>query len=347
MVEFRWNHAATLLPNGRVLAVGGGSDAGGRASAELYDPGTGRWTATGTMVEGHSHGTTTLLPDGRVLAVGGFRQEDATAELYDPRNGRWTAAGRLTEPHSFLTITLLPDGMVLGVGGYSGEGDNCCPNTSTAELFDPSSGTWTVTASMAVARTGHSSTILPDGRVLVAGGLEAGGTMALASAEVYDPRTRRWTATGSLTQARGVHTATLLRDGKVLVTGGAGGGADFALASAELYDPGTGRWTATGSMAEARSHAHCGWHSCGHTATLLLDGTVLVVGGGNNPDGATALATAELYDPTTGQWTATARMVVARVGSVATLLLDGSVLVSGGDFSGGPEDIASAELYQP
>jgi hypothetical protein len=346
MVAHRWNHAATLLATGSVLVVGGGSDERGTATAELYDPSTGRWTATGSMTEAHSFVTATLLTDGRVLAVGGHGLQRATAELYDPSTGRWTATGSMTEAHAFHTATLLPDGRVLAVGGYGLDGGTCCIASSTAELYDPFNGTWTITTSMASARQGHSATLLPDGRVLVAGGLDSGGGAPLASAELYDPVSRRWTDTGSMTAARGAFTATLLGDGKVLVTGGAAGG-DDSLASAELYDPSTGRWTATGSMAEARSNVHCGWLSCGHMATLLPDGRVLVAGGGNDPDGADALASAELYDPGSGSWTATASMVVARVGSTATLLLDGTVLVAGGDFSGGPEDLASAELYDP
>jgi hypothetical protein len=340
MVEHRWNHAATLLGDGRVLVVGGGN------AAELYDPGTGRWTATGSTTLADSFVTATFLTDGRVLAVGGSGL--GKAALYDPATGLWTATGSMAEAHSFHTATLLRDGRVLVVGGYAIEESPCCASLSAAELYDPISGRWTATASMATARQGHSATLLPDGTVLVAGGDPGGDGNPLASAELYDPSRGQWTGTGSMGEARSAFTATLLGDGKVLVAGGRGAaGGDESLASAELYDLNSRAWTATGGMAEARSNVHCGWLSCGHMATLLPDGMVLVAGGGNDPNGANALASAELYDPGSGSWTATASMVVARVGSTATLLLDGTVLVAGGDFSGGPEDLASAELYDP
>jgi hypothetical protein len=146
-------------------------------------------------------------------------------------------------------------------------------------LYDPATGAWSATASLATARYGHTATLLPNGKVLVASGW-SGSTSDTASAELYDPETG-WTATGSLATARGLHTATLLPNGKVLV---AGGGFGTAFASAELYDPGTGTWTATGSLATARES---------HTATLLPNGKVLVVGGAG---GSGYLASAELYD---------------------------------------------------
>ena len=141
---------------------------------------------------------------------------------------------------------------------------------------------------MVEARSGYTATLLPDGMVLVAGG--AFGRVSLGSAELYDPNTGTWTATGSMIEARSAHTARLLPDGRVLVVGGyydstaPSGRSNFTtiLASAELYDPGRGTWTAGGSMIGARG---------GHTATLLLDGTVLVEGNG---------ASAELYDPGSG-----------------------------------------------
>ncbi len=126
--------------------------------------------------------------------------------------------------------------------------------------------TWSDTGSLGTARHKHTATLLPDGKVLVVGGVGSSGY--LASAELYDPATGVWSATGSLTTARYNHTATLLPDGKVLVVGGYG--SSGYLTSAELYDPATGTWSTTGSLATARDK---------HTATLLPDGKVLVVGG--------------------------------------------------------------------
>ena len=150
-------------------------------------------------------------------------------------------------------------------------------------LIDPS---WVPTGRLGTARSRHSATLLPNGKVLVAGGNH--GHAPSSSAELYDPATGTWTATGSMGTARDRHTATLLRSGKVLVAGGQGELNGF-LNSAELYDPATGTWTATGNFDTPRAY---------HTATLLANGKVLVAGGSNN--GFQVFSSTQLYDPATG-----------------------------------------------
>jgi hypothetical protein len=231
------------------------------------------------------------------------------------------------------TATLLPDGKVLVAGGV----DNIRA-VASAELYDPATGTWAATGSMTTSRVGHTATLLPDGKVLVAGG------DGLASAELYDPASGTWAATGSMTTSRSDHTATLLAGGRVLVAGGYSDFGSRLLGSAELYDPATGDWTAAGSMTSPRIL---------HTATLLPDGQVLVAGGaiGVSPTGDTILASAELYDPASGTWTATAGMATVREFSTATLLPGGTVLMAGGKggaYSQPPHGpLASADLYDP
>jgi Galactose oxidase, central domain/Kelch motif len=190
---------------------------------------------------------------------------------------------------------------------------------------------WTTAGSTETMHMFHTTTLLPSGMVLIAGGFDYGPGGSIAVAELFDPISGSWTATGSLLMPRSGHTATLLPDGKVLVTGGCG--SECALASAELYDPATGTWTVTGSMTTPRA---------AHTAMLLPNGKVLVAGGYIND------ASAELYDQTTGTWGATGSMLTGRSYHTATLLPSGKVLVTGGDapqtLDGGYAS-ASAELY--
>jgi hypothetical protein len=357
-------HTATLLANGKVLVAGGANRAsdshciGGIVSAELYDPdAAGFFSPTGALTAARYAHTATLLQNGKVLVAGGFGvtsdcqdvgvQAQNTAELYGPVTGSFNKTGNMTFPRGGHTATLLTDGKVLVAGGGDQGGGGT--GSASAELYDPSTGVFTQTGSMAVARFRHTATLLQNGKVLIVGGVPLDSSNPTSTAELYDLATGSFTATGGMTTAREEHTATLLTDGKVLIVGGEspvtgirpdvtavirlcwGPLSDLqATATAEVYDPSTGLFSTTGSMSEARSS---------HTATLLPSGNVLIAGGGDDN------STAELYDPTTSSFSITGGMEVGRSGHSATLLPDivGGILlvVGGGSFV----PIATAELF--
>ena len=291
----RSDHTATLLSDGRVLVVGGRKFFYALTEAELYDPATGIWTPTGSLAIRRRNHTATLLTDGKVLVAGGSQESPSgsgdysvgSAELYDPATGTWTATGNLVTARDGHTATLLPSGKVLVAGGQ-GSAFFYSTALSSAELYDPASGTWTSTGDMATARGFHTATLLPGDKVLVAGGYSNGFNRHLTSAEVYNSAAATWTFAGTMVAAHAEHTATLLPDNKVLVAGGFGGAGypnGGTLRTAGQYNRGT--WMITGSLLTAREN---------HTATLLPNGTVLVAGGlnreGNSPN---YLASAELY----------------------------------------------------
>jgi N-acetylneuraminic acid mutarotase len=327
----RMGHTATLLANDKVL-VAGGSTTG---SAELYDPETGQWSATGSLSTSRVYHIAVRLANGKVLVAGGYGDSYltylTTSEIYDPDTGGWSAAGNLSVARvEGATATLLADGRVLVTGGS--------PGGSSAELYDPATGAWSSAGTMNSARYYHTATLLANGKVLVAAG---GNESNLpTSAELYDPATGSWTATSDLITARyiagenvGSHTATLLPNGKVLVAGGLDieDNAFNPLATAELYDPATGQWSATGSLTTSR---------VGQAATLLPNGKVLVAAGYG--DNQSKLISAELYDPATGTWSVTRSLNTARGNHTATLLANGKVLVAGGY---GSLKLNTAELF--
>jgi galactose oxidase-like protein/Kelch motif protein len=289
-------------------------------------PRAAAWTATGKMITPRTGHTATLLLDGRVLVVGGGAavagaDDRTSAELYDPATGRWASTGSMATPRIDSSATLLADGKVLVAGGSGNTG-----TPTSAELYDPVTGTWSPTGSMVAPSESRTAVRLLDGKVLV---VDTSGP-----SELYDPISGTWTATGKMVSGTAGPGATLLRDGKVLVVDTRG--------PSELYDPISRAWNATGKMITP---------TCACTATLLPDGNVLVAGGTKRPGGTDLLATAELYDPLTGAWSATQGMVAARVGHAAVLLPDGKVLVAGGTGSeqpgAGAPWLTSAELYDP
>src|SRR5262249_2122956 len=263
------------LPDGKVLIAGGSLD--GRKSAELYDPATGTFTATGDMTT--SGGTATLLSNGEVLITNG--SVDASAELYDPSTGAFRRTGNPTTRGAHIA-TLLPNGKVLIVP--SDEGADL-----SAELYDPGTGTFSRTdwrnIDIMVAATVN---VLASGNVLVTLNQQDGDSGSHA-AERFDSSSGAFPAPGDMTYGICRPTGPLPPDGTVLVANGW-----FTLSgNAQLYDPGSGKFSPTGDMIASRHD---------HTSTLLKDGTVLIAGGyGNVPNLLTSspplLTGAELYNP--------------------------------------------------
>jgi hypothetical protein len=307
---------AVALGDGGVLAVGPAH------SASRYDPASGTWQ--GVESSPASPDSLVLLADGTVLAAGG---NGTAAQRFDPATGRWTATGGMTVDKNRTTYsaTLLADGRVLVAGGVIARDGVPTRTVSSALLYDPATGRWAATDSLSVGRWGHAAALLGDGRVLVVGGMTLTNDGSLedgpAPSEVYDPERGMWAAASdvdldlNLSLLRAQFEVVVLPEGSVLAVGNGSGGQ----AVAELYDPRADRWTVTGDPL-------VGANGSG-TATLLMDGRVLLAGGGFDP----ATASAELYDPTTRQWTRAATMLTPRDQHAAVLLTDGSVMVCGGE----------------
>jgi WD40 repeat protein len=229
---------AVLLHDGRVLIAGGflgGTPPTSLTSAELYDPATGEFSPAGSMSPGMDS-TGTLLPDGRVLIAGGRDNSGsgiASAELYDPATGKLSPTGSMSSGRMGATATILPDGRVLIAGG-SNDTSGYLAFLTSAELYDPKTGTFAETGSMHIGCAGPVATALSDGRVLIVGGYD--GTSFLTSAELYDPKTGTFAETGSMSIVQRQATAILLSDGRVLIAGGFDAQQD-ALATAELFEP--------------------------------------------------------------------------------------------------------------
>ncbi|HKI26818.1 MAG TPA: kelch repeat-containing protein [Candidatus Sulfotelmatobacter sp.] len=345
MAFARQSHTATLLPNGSVLLTGGMNATGALATAELFHPASNTFTLAGNMRAARVGHTATLLPDGRVLITGGSNASGAlaTAEFFHPTSGTFTSAGTMRSARVGHTATLLNSGKVLVAGG----------GTATAELFDPRTGQFTAVGEMSASRSYHTATRLISGEVLIAGGtaLDAGGT---ALGELFNPTTEKFTPTANPGTAALFVAAAMLANGNVLLTGGelAGRSCGFCGAPlisstnvAFLFNNGTAKFSETGSVSNSLAS---------HTATLLTSGQVLVAGGrfinsfcdrGCPRVLTKATTVAELYNPATGNFSATGNLKTARSSHTATLLGNGKVLVAGGvDVNGNA--LASAELYQ-
>ncbi|MFM2295889.1 MAG: hypothetical protein RLZZ350_2302 [Verrucomicrobiota bacterium] len=239
----------------------------------------------------------------------------------------FTVANPMSEARKEHTATLLTNGQILVVAGYNTVG--FAGGLASVELFSPATGTWTNIVSIPTGGSyGHTATLLPNGKVLIAGGyLQTNGGVITPSlvSYLYNPTNVAQPWTGRfMSYSHHHHTATLLQDGTVLIAGIGGG--------SELYNPNTGTWATTPGAGGQRDS---------HTATLLPNGQVLVAGGGDG--------TAELYNPITGLWTPTGTMNSPRMAHTATLLPSGKVLVAGGyaDSNDATMPTNTAELYNP
>jgi hypothetical protein len=321
--------AAVLLPNGRVLALGGGG-----GGADIYEPEHSIWTAAHSPLHNRNGQAIALLRDGRVLVAGGSYDDGvdhSTAEIYDPATDRWSWTHPMNRKRSTFDAVTLDDGRVLVAGGEPGR-------HVSAEIYDPRTSRWEMTGSPHGPDFGATALVLlQDGRVFRAGG-DKGENRPSRIAEVYDPATGTWTTAAAMTEARAYASATVLSDGRVLVVGGAQSYSGRSLPTAELYDPATNTWKPAAAAATARLE---------RSVTALADGRVLVVGGVGPTGYPGARSTAELYDPATDTWSPTADLAVGRFAHAAVRLADGSVLVVGGHGTGWFNHLGSAERYYP
>lgn len=245
---------------------------------------------------------------------------------------KWTQASEMLLARGFFRATVLPiNGQVLIAGGIIIKGN---VPTAQSELFDPTIGSWRRTrGNLNEARAKHTSTLLPNGLVLVTGGYGP-----LQSAELYDAKTETWIYTSNqMKYPRARHTATLLQSGDVLV---AGGSPHNNTNTAERFDLNNGTWVSSGNMTTLRYD---------HVAIRLLNGRVLVAGGrtkNDENDSKHITNSAELYDPTTKTWASLPPMNIPRADFTAALLPDGRVMVIGGRLQNGVVT-ESTEIYDP
>lgn len=287
-----------------------------------------RWVQTGPMsIDRLSH-QTVLMSNGQVLVAGGSSRTYlpyrlSSAELYDFESGEFSPTGSMSEGRGGHSATVLAGGGILISGGLNKTTEEYSAEwyLRSAEVYDPSSGTFRIVGSMNHGRSRHTATVLEDGGVLIVGG-EGYGVNGLSESELFAPAEEAFLPTGSLAANRYGHTATRLPDGRVLVLGGRN---HLILKSAEIYDPETGTFSEIGAMNDYRY---------AHTASLLPDGTVLIVGGLggyssriNNPSG---LRTVELYDPAANSFTSLPPLVSSALAQhFATPLANGQILFTG------------------
>lgn len=349
-----WSSAAdtyaTVDPAGTAQAL-----LAGQATIKAsVGPVTGNTTLTVIQLPNSS---TTLLSDGKVLIAGGDPEQPLNTTppqnaqnavgdswIYDPSGNRWTQAASMATPRVAHSATLLNGGTVLVAGGIDiVQGQTSGTAYSSAEIYDPVTNSWSLAGTMVAGRANHAATVLADGRVLVVGGSTDGSALtALATAEIYDPSSRSWSSAPSMSSPRFSPTSVLLSDGRILVVGGEApsAGPPQTVFSAEIFDPAARTWTVTKPLPQDI-------YPYQNTTTVLRDGRVLVAGGSNSyPGPSRSFGTAAFYDPVTDTWTDAAN-IGERSQHAATLLANGTVLITGGYDSTLSAGLSSAVLYDP
>ncbi len=320
-------HAAVAAADGTVLLLGGSRGEGSPSFAiDRFDPASGRVTRIGNLLQGRLGATATRLDNGTVLLAGGSCSgtDWRAAELVDERTGVAQAAGALSVPRLDAAAVALRDGRVLVLGGLAvGEG-NPLGLSRSAELWDPATRRFRrLAATMAQGRANHSATLLPDGRVLVAGGYSAVAEPVFA--EIFDPVAERFTPVADAAPLRAQHLAFATAEGQVWLLGGetVQGDTAQALSTTLRFDPATQRFAAGPALRVARS---------GPRGVLLPGGAALLFGG-HDAEGQ-ALASAERVEPA-GGGAAIAPLDRARQHHSVTRLASGRVAVIGGDGAQG------------
>ncbi len=313
---------------------------GATARFSVAATGTGtlryQWSRNASAIDGATAASYALTPVSDADAGAGFSVTisdaygaNVTSNVVTLRVGGSIPTGSLAEARTGHTATLLPTGKVLVAGGTNLAEAWATRSLASAELYDPATGIWTPTGSMAVIRYSHTATLLKNGMVLVVGGYTQDSPELLRSAELYDPSTGWWSSTGSMTNGKGNHASTLLLSGQVLVSGGIN-----AMSACELYDPDTGTWSVVGSLVTGRTT---------HAAVLLPSGKVLAAGGRY----AALLASAEVFDSSTAAWTSVGLMPNAKAWASAILLPTGKVLVQGWADGDQRAETRASGLFDP
>lgn len=360
----RRNHTATLLPDGRVLVTGGSYESGILSSIEIYDPKVDGWTMVGEMSVPRSGHTATLLQNGKILIVGGYDGSSylKSCDLFDASSGALETYN-LSQARAYHTSTAFLDGTVLVVGGSDGA------TLASCELFNAKTSTWSNAPTLASARRNHAASLMPDGTIIVTGGLSSSNA-PVEWISRFNPQTGLWTDS-SMSSTRYSHTSTVLASGSLLLVGSSPLGDDYIVTTsspnlADATSPSMGIPTLTmlpdgtvvavrGNLAKRYNATNDQWVSLpnllysrsDHTATLLLSGEILVVGG--RPSGGGELDSCEVYNHKNGVWRLVGSLQQKRVRHATTLLPDGKVLVCGGEYYSGNGWVRLnvCEIYDP